>query len=159
MSHLDICSISYGKKKGRKSNWQFDSWPLKIKNRPDPGVCRWSATHHWKDFKESYKFSLDLIPIGGLSKKLWTRKVSGIQTRTVPGLLLRNPGTKIHLDVGAAERCRKYYMGEGGGFSRVRVVVSLVSLGLPAACLSTKGAQKCEPTNLLVGLMQVQVNN
>jgi hypothetical protein len=25
MSHLDICSISCGKKKGRESNWQFDS--------------------------------------------------------------------------------------------------------------------------------------
>jgi hypothetical protein len=42
--HLDICSTSYGKKKGRKSNWQFDSRPLKVKNRPDLGACRWSAT-------------------------------------------------------------------------------------------------------------------
>jgi hypothetical protein len=25
MSHLDICSISYDKKKGWESNWQFDS--------------------------------------------------------------------------------------------------------------------------------------
>jgi hypothetical protein len=25
MGHLDICSTSYDKKKGRKSNWQFDS--------------------------------------------------------------------------------------------------------------------------------------
>jgi hypothetical protein len=40
MSHLDICSTSYGKKKGRESNWQFDSRPLKVKNRPDPNVCR-----------------------------------------------------------------------------------------------------------------------
>jgi hypothetical protein len=28
MSHLDICSTSYGRKKGRESNCQFDSWPL-----------------------------------------------------------------------------------------------------------------------------------
>jgi hypothetical protein len=27
--HLDICSPSYGQKKGRESNWQFDSRPLK----------------------------------------------------------------------------------------------------------------------------------
>jgi len=46
-------------------------------------------------------------------------------------------------------------MGEGGGFPRVQVVVSLVSLGLPMACPSTKGAPKSELTNLLVGLMQV----
>jgi len=38
MNHLDICSTSYGKKKGRESNWQFDSRPLKVGNRPDPGV-------------------------------------------------------------------------------------------------------------------------
>jgi hypothetical protein len=82
MSHLDICSTSYGKNKGWESNWQFDSRPLKVRNQPDPGVCRWSATHRWKDLKENYKFSLDLIPIEGLKKKLWTHKASGIQTGT-----------------------------------------------------------------------------
>jgi hypothetical protein len=51
-----------------------------------------------------------------------------------------------------------YYMGEGGGFPRVRAVVNQVSLELPMACLSTKGAPECELTNLLVGLMQVQVS-
>jgi hypothetical protein len=40
MSHLDICSTSYGWKKGRQSNWQFDSRPLKVGNWPNPGVCR-----------------------------------------------------------------------------------------------------------------------
>ncbi len=34
----------------------------------------------------------------------------------VSGLLLGNPGTKSHLDVGAAGRHKEYYMGEGGGF-------------------------------------------
>jgi len=46
-------------------------------------------------------------------------------------------------------------MGEGGGFPRVRAVVSLVNPELPMACPSTKGALECELTNLLVGLMQV----
>jgi len=40
MSHLDICSTSYGRKKGQESNWQFDSRPLKVENRPDSGACR-----------------------------------------------------------------------------------------------------------------------
>jgi len=40
MGHLDICSTSYGKKKRRESNWQFDSRPLKVRNRLDPNVCR-----------------------------------------------------------------------------------------------------------------------
>jgi hypothetical protein len=44
MSHLNICNTSYVQKKGRESNWQFDSRPLKVEIRPDPGVCRWSAT-------------------------------------------------------------------------------------------------------------------
>jgi hypothetical protein len=78
MSHLDICSTSYGKKKGRESNWQFDSRPLKVGNRPDPSVFRWSATHCWKALKEIYKFASNLIPIGGSSKELWVRKVQGV---------------------------------------------------------------------------------
>jgi hypothetical protein len=44
MSHLDICSPSYGRKKGRESNWQFDSRALKVRNRPVPNVCSGSAT-------------------------------------------------------------------------------------------------------------------
>jgi hypothetical protein len=52
MTHLDTWNTSYGQKKGQESNWQFDSWPLKIKNRPDFLVCRWRATNHWKALKE-----------------------------------------------------------------------------------------------------------
>jgi len=44
MSQLDISRTSYGKKKGRESNRQFDSRPLKVGNWPDPGACRGSAT-------------------------------------------------------------------------------------------------------------------
>jgi len=44
-------------------------------------------------------------------------------------------------------------MGEGGGFPRVRAVVSHVSPELPMVCPSTKGAPENELTNLLVGLM------
>jgi len=126
MSHSDICSTSYGQKKSRESNWQFDSQPLKVGNRPDPGVCRWSATHRWKAFEKSYKFALDLIPIKGLSWELWASKVSGVQTGTILGLL-RNLETKSHSDVGAVGKRREYYMGEGCGFPRVRAVVSQVS--------------------------------
>jgi len=43
---------------------------IKVKNQPDLGVCRWSAIHRWKAFKKSYKFASNLIPIGGLNKKL-----------------------------------------------------------------------------------------
>jgi hypothetical protein len=103
----------------RESNWQFDSRPLKVGNRPDPGACKWSVAHRWKALDESYKFASDLILIGGLGKKLWHRKILRVQTRTVSELPLGSPGTKSHLDAGAVERHRKYYMGEGGGFPQV----------------------------------------
>jgi hypothetical protein len=44
-------------------------------------------------------------------------------------------------------------MEEGDGFPRVRAAVSFVSLKLPVAYPSTKGASESEQTNLLVGLM------
>jgi hypothetical protein len=116
MSHFNICSPSYGQKKGRGSNWQFDSRPLKVENRPDHDVIRKSATWRWTVLEESYKIALDLIPIGGLSKKLWMPKVPEVQHGIVSGLLLGSPGKKCHSDVASAESCREYYMGEGGGF-------------------------------------------
>jgi hypothetical protein len=79
MTRLDICNTSYGKKKGRESNWQFDFRPQKVGNRPDFRACRWSVIHRWKDLDESYNFTLNLILIGGLSKKLWPCKVVGVQ--------------------------------------------------------------------------------
>jgi hypothetical protein len=85
MSHSDICCTSYVWKKGWESNWQLDSWRLKVRNRPDAGVCKKNATHRWKALKESYKFVSDLIPIGGLSKELWAAKVPGVQTKIVSG--------------------------------------------------------------------------
>jgi hypothetical protein len=103
MNHSDICSTSYGRKKGRESNWQFDSRPLKIENRPDLGVCKWSATCRWKALDEIYKFVLNLISIRGLSKELWTPKVPKVQTRTISELLLGSPGKKCHSDVGVTE--------------------------------------------------------
>jgi hypothetical protein len=65
----------------------------------------------------------------------------GVQIGTISGLLLGSPRTKSHLDADAVERRREYYMGEGGGFPRVRVVVSLVSPELPVACPNTKVLQ------------------
>jgi hypothetical protein len=134
------------------------SQPLKVRNRHDPDVCRWIATYHWKAIEESYKFALDLIPIGGLSKELWSLKVPGVQTEIVLGLLLGSLGTKSHSNVGAAERHKVYYMGEGGGFPQIRAVVNKVNPELPVACLSTKGAPESELTNLLVSLIQVRVS-
>ncbi len=124
IGHLDICSPSYGQKKSRESNWQFDSRSLKVGNRPLPDIRIGSATRRWKALEESYNFGLDLVLIRLGSQEIWASKV--------PGLQLGNPGKKSHLDVAPAERYREYYMGEGGGFPRVRAMVSLV-------CQSARG--------------------
>jgi hypothetical protein len=141
MSHLDICSSSYGQKKGQESNCQFDSRPLKVGNRPESDFFRRSATWRWKALKESYKIASNLIPIQGLRKKLWMTKVPGVQTGTISGLLLESPGKKCHSDVASTESCREYYMGEGGGFPRVQAMVSQVSPRLPVTCPNTKRVQ------------------
>jgi hypothetical protein len=75
IGHLDICSSSYGKKKGRESNWQFDSRPQKVGNRPLPDLRIESAIRRWKDLDEGYKFGSDLVTIRPVSRELWPPKV------------------------------------------------------------------------------------
>jgi hypothetical protein len=70
MSYLDICSPIYGQKKGRESNSQFNTQPLKVGNRPDANGRWGSATKHWKALEESYQIGSDLVPIGGWGEKL-----------------------------------------------------------------------------------------
>ncbi len=67
-------------------------------------------------------------------------------------------GQKGHLDVALVEWRKVYYMGEGGGFPRVRAVVNKVSPELLVVCPSTEGVPECELTNLLVHLMHVRVS-
>jgi len=141
IAHLDIWNTSYGQKKGRESTWQFDSRPLKVRNRPDFRACRWRATYGWKAFDKGYNFALDLISIRGVLAKLWCPKVAGVLTLAISGLPLGSPETKSHLDVGPVERCRVYYKGEGGGFPQVRAVVSLVCLCCPWFVLAPKMLQ------------------
>jgi len=154
MNHLDIWSTSYGRKKGQESNWQFDSRPLKVGNRPNSGVCRWSATHPWKALEESYKFGSDLVPIQVRGEELWASKVSRVQTGTVSGLHFGSPGKKNHLDASPVESCREYYMGEDGGFPRVRAVVSQVS---PSCPWLVPTPERCKmSSNQLVGWIWMQ---
>jgi hypothetical protein len=79
IGHLDICNSSYGQNKGRESNWQFDSRPLKVGNRPLSDVWIQSARCRWKDLDEGYNFGLDLVTIRLASRELWTPKVPGLQ--------------------------------------------------------------------------------
>jgi len=131
MTHLDIWNISYGQKKGRESNCQFDFRPLKIGNWFDFLACRWCETYCWT----TLDVTLDFISIRGLHTKLWGPKLAGVLTL---GLPFGSLGTKCHLDVGVVERHKVYYKGEGGGFPKVWAVVSLMNLSLLVAHPSTK---------------------
>jgi hypothetical protein len=141
MTHLDIWNTSYSQKKGHESNWQFDSWPLKVRTRPNFLVCRWHATYCWKDRDESYNFASNFIAIEGVHTKLWGPKTTSIPTLGILGFPFGSLGTKCHLDVGLVERHKIYYKGEGGGFPQVRAVVSLVNLNLLLARFNIKSAQ------------------
>ncbi len=150
MNHLDICNLSYGQKKGRESNWQFDSQPLKVRNRPLPDIFSRSATWRWKALDERYNFGSNLVSIRTWGEKLWTPKVPGIQTEIISGLHFESPGKKNHLDVTSARSYREYYKGESGGFPRVQAVMTQVSPSCPWLVPTSKGCRMCS-NQLVVG--------
>jgi hypothetical protein len=77
---------SYGQKKGWKSNWQFDSRPEKVGNRPNLLGCRQRATYRWKSLDDNYNFALDRTSIRGLLAKLWGFKIARILVGAILGL-------------------------------------------------------------------------
>jgi hypothetical protein len=117
--------------KGRESNLQFDSWPEKVRNRPDLLGCKGRATYRWKALNKSYNFASDRITIRGLFAKLWGSKAAGVPFDTISRLPLRSsrvPGEKSHLDVGSVVN---------------RAVVSLVCPCCPWFILAPKVLQLC----------------
>jgi len=150
IGHLNICRSSYGQKKGRESNWQFNSRPLKVGNRPLPDLRIESAIRRWKDLEKGYKFGSDLVAIRLRSRELWAPKVPGLHWDnfgTISGLQLGSPGKNSHLDVVPEMWCREYYMEEGGGSPPVRAVVCLKC---PWFVPTPKGVPECELTTWVV---------
>jgi hypothetical protein len=132
--HLNIYSSSYGQKKGRESNWQFDSRPLKIGNRPFPDIQIESAIRRWKDLDVGYKFGSDLVAIRLRSRELWAPKVPGLH----PGQFWdqfrdSNPGVpgvlgKSDIRAWVSRSVTEYTIGSKVvAYSRDRAVVSQVS--------------------------------
>jgi hypothetical protein len=89
--HLDVWNTSYGQKKGRESNCQFDSRPKKIGNRPNLLSCKRCVTYPWKARDESYNFASNRTSIGGLLAKLWGSKVARIPFGAISRLPFKNP--------------------------------------------------------------------
>jgi hypothetical protein len=73
----------------------------------------------------------------------------GTPPGTISGLQFRSPRKKSHLDVASAESRREYYKGEGGGFPRVRAVVSC-DPKCPWLVPTPKGVPECELTTWAV---------
>ncbi len=137
----DICSPSYGQKKGRESNCQFDSRPLKVGNRCLPDIRSERATWRWKDLNEGYNFGSDFVAIQVGSRELWRFKVPGVpsgQFRDNFG----SPENLCHLDVGAAERRRVYYREYGGGILPRSGPWCVSWSKVPVACPNTQGCPK-----------------
>jgi hypothetical protein len=81
IGHLNICCPSYGQKKGRESNCQFDSRPQKVENRPLSDLRTESAIWRWKDLDKGYKFGLNLVAIRPGIRELWAPKVPRLHPR------------------------------------------------------------------------------
>jgi hypothetical protein len=90
--------------------------------------------------------------------KVMGPKITRVLTLGILRLPFGSLGTKCHFHVGLMERHKVYYKGEGGGFTQVRAMMSLMSSWLPVACPCTKVLQLCT-NQLVVWFVQVCVSN
>jgi hypothetical protein len=126
IGHLDISNTSYGQKKGRESNCQFDSRPLKVGNRPLPDVRFGSATWRWKDLDEGYNFGSDLVAIQLCCRELWRFKVPGVPPGQFRDSISGVPGI-CAIWMWSPRRAAENTIGSKVmAYSQVRAVVSLV---------------------------------
>jgi len=115
-----------GKRRGRESNWQFDSRPLKVGNRRLSDVRFGSATWRWKDLDEGYNFGSDLVAIQLRSRELWQFKVPGVSPGQFRDSISGVP-TNCAIRVPPPRSNAEYTIGSKVvAYSRVRAVVSLV---------------------------------
>jgi hypothetical protein len=109
IGHLDICSPSYRQKKGRESNWQFDSRPLKIGNRCLPnirfGVCDVALERSRRGLQHWFRPRRDRTLQSGVMAVQSSRSPVGI----ISGLHFGSPGNLCHLDVASMVSYREYY--------------------------------------------------
>jgi len=130
------------------SHWQFGHLQPKLWAKEAPGVklAVWLPTTKSQESTSSRRpiWACDMaLKRSRRGIQLWFRprrdptlqsgvmvvQSSGSPVRTILGLHFGSPGNLCHSDVASATSRREYYMGymgEGGGFPRVRAVVILV---------------------------------
>ncbi len=129
---------SYGQKKGGDSNCQFDSRPLKVRNRLDLLAC-----NHVQNIVKFFLTKVKTLFQTSPQSKVYTKSYGPSKS---PESQFRNLGIfnlgvpRQNLGVGLVARHKGYYKGEGGGFPQVWVVVSFVNLCLLVVCPCTKSA-------------------
>jgi hypothetical protein len=128
------------------SHWPFGHLQPKLRAKEGPGVklTIWLPTTKSRESTSSRhpNWECDMsLERARRGIQLWFRPhrdrtlQSGVMSsqsprtplRTISELQLGSPGKNSHFDVASVERHREYYKGEGGGFPRVRAVVSQMS--------------------------------
>ncbi len=126
MSHLDICNTSYGRKKGRESNWQFDSRPLKIWestwSRRVQVECDTSLESFRGELQVRFKPHLNQR----LGQKVMSAQSPGSPNRDSFGTSLWESREKVPLGCGRGGVTQSILYGGRWWLPRVRAVVSPV---------------------------------
>ncbi len=113
IGHSDICSLSYGQKKGRRES---------TSSRRHLEKCDTTL----KSFQRDLQLWFRTHPDSNSGRGAMAVQSSGSLAGTLLGFHFGSPNKMCHSNVASATSRREYYMGEGGGFPRVRAVVSLV---------------------------------
>jgi hypothetical protein len=132
------------------SHWQFEHLQPKLWAKEGPGVklavwlpttksrestssqrCLEKCNMALENFRWELQHWFKTRPDPSLGRGAMAVQSSGSPAGTLSGLHFGTPNKMCHSDVAFATSCKEYYKGEGGGFPRVRAVMSLVG---PSAC-------------------------
>jgi hypothetical protein len=109
IGHSDICSPSYGQKKGRESNWQFDFRPLKSRESTSSWrrleECDTALESSWQELQLWFRICPDL----SLGWGVMAVQSSRSPARIISGLHFGSPNKMCHLDVASATSRTEYY--------------------------------------------------
>jgi len=86
------------------------------------GECDTELESSRRELQLQFRTCLD----PSLGRGVMVVQSSGSPARTLSGLHFGSPNKMCHSDVASSTSRREYYKGEGGGFPRIRAVVSLV---------------------------------
>jgi hypothetical protein len=151
--HLDICNPSYGQKKGRESNWQFDSRPLKVGNRPLPDLRIESARCSWKRSRRG----LQLWFRPCCNQTLWSGVMSSRSPRTPTGTV-SGQFRDCNLGVPGKSAIRVQVRRSGTEYTIKRMVVAPPESGpwcvlwskVLVACPNTQGCSRMWTNHFVV---------